>query len=379
MTDENLLAWVRARIEERTPESDMLDYKSTLELGTRQSKLELAKDVSSFANERGGLLLYGVPETDDDGIPIPKPLSECGFTPTKGLREQAENVVLDVIEPPLPELHLRLLNLDDARCMFFVYHPQSWARPHMVAGYDHARYYRRGNFRAVRMREREVEAAYAARRAVAVAAASFLATSDFGPRAPRYSLRVVLVPHLGLSHRATMRSLEFRNWLFPQLVANRRGEWLPFIDGWRFRAYAHGEVDGRQFDVRVFHSGAIAFTADATDAMHQCEDRVSLRLIQLSQVLRLYAVDVALNVWRRLQLAGPLTIRFELHAVGDCKLMAESPWLAYTDERPFLPKDIILDEEATVGELMHSPESVLLRVLDRLAAAGGLGIRAQNE
>ena len=48
--------------------------------------------------------------------------------------------------------------------VLLVYHPASWNRPHMTL-YKDGRYYRRGNFRAVLMREREVEAAYAARRA----------------------------------------------------------------------------------------------------------------------------------------------------------------------------------------------------------------------
>ena len=57
MTDDELAVWATRLIELRVPESEMLDYKAELDLEnhSKSSRAELAKDLSSFANERGGV------------------------------------------------------------------------------------------------------------------------------------------------------------------------------------------------------------------------------------------------------------------------------------------------------------------------------------
>src|SRR5437588_10731223 len=80
MTDQELAAWVCDAITRRTPESEMLDYKRTLNVEGRPARVELGKDVSSFANDRGGVLLYGVAEDDSGPAPVPVALSECGIS-----------------------------------------------------------------------------------------------------------------------------------------------------------------------------------------------------------------------------------------------------------------------------------------------------------
>jgi Schlafen, AlbA_2 len=58
LSDDDLRDWCLQRIEMRSPESDVLDYKQEFGALSKESvKLELAKDVSSFANERGGVLV----------------------------------------------------------------------------------------------------------------------------------------------------------------------------------------------------------------------------------------------------------------------------------------------------------------------------------
>ncbi len=167
MNPEELNRWVRSLIERRAPESAWLDYKADLRLDGRRERVELAKDVSSFGNERGGTLVYGVPEEDEGALRVPRPLNECGFDIPTGLPEAGENILLDTIDPPLPEGFIAVITIPEIspRALLLIHHPASWNRPHMVSGYEDGRYYRRGNFRAVRMTEQEIEAAYAARRA----------------------------------------------------------------------------------------------------------------------------------------------------------------------------------------------------------------------
>ncbi len=59
--------WTRARLEqmikEGIEESLSLDYKRAASLGTtNERRVEITKDVSSFANSTGGILIYGISE-----------------------------------------------------------------------------------------------------------------------------------------------------------------------------------------------------------------------------------------------------------------------------------------------------------------------------
>ncbi len=255
MTEDELLAWVRDTIRRQTPESDQLDYKAAISIGRREERIELARDVSSFANERGGVLLYGVPEDRGNGVPMPRPLEECGIDMPARLPEDMENILLETIEPVLPELFIRPLVLPEIapRALLMVHHPASWNRPHMVARYDQGRYYRRGNYRAVLMREREVEAAYAMRGAAVRHAQEFFDSADFGaiPAEERF-LRVIVCPHFTLVRREAMRERQFREWLEANNPAGRRGDWIPFLDGVRFVSYTTGGLRGLQFEVGCF-------------------------------------------------------------------------------------------------------------------------------
>ncbi len=51
-------------ISNKAEEAINLEFKSSDSLGTQeQKKKELAKDVSSFANSEGGIIVYGIRET----------------------------------------------------------------------------------------------------------------------------------------------------------------------------------------------------------------------------------------------------------------------------------------------------------------------------
>ena len=53
-TDADLDSWIRYLVDNAEPESTVLDYKQTLNLKTQADRREVAKDITSFANEIGG-------------------------------------------------------------------------------------------------------------------------------------------------------------------------------------------------------------------------------------------------------------------------------------------------------------------------------------
>ena len=361
------------------PESDSLDYKAELNLRTRLERIELAKDVSSFANELGGTLLYGVPEIQENGVPVPVPLNDCGFEIDLGLPEQVENILLDSIKPVLPNLFVKPVSIPgvEGKQILVVHHPASWNKPHMVEAYEARRYFRRGNYRAVTMSEREVEAAYASRRSVRIAAEEFFRTADLGtvPNSGLF-LRTIVFPTFTLVRRETMREQEFRTWLSKNQPKERRGEWIPFLDGVRFLSLAAGALYGKQFELRYFHNGAAIFTTDLQLVMSP--DGTALNLTSIEKVIDLYGLSMTAKFCEFMGISSPLVIKVELHRCGGIKGFYQPPeWYGGSETGPSalpLPqeRETAFIEESSSDELIGQRDKVLGRLAERLFAAFGL-------
>jgi len=375
MLPQELAEFVRKLIRERWPESDSLDYKRELNITTRRDRIELAKDISSFANEIGGTLVYGVPEeTNGDAVPTPQSIENCGITIDSDLPERIENILLNSIHPVLPNLFVKTVNLAeiDPKLILLIYHPASWNKPHMVELDRHRRYYRRGNYRTVPMSEREVEAAYASRRSFQIAAEDFFRSADLGevPSTGPF-LRIIVFPQFSLVRRDRMREDAFRTWLRDNPPAERRGDWFPFLDGVRFLSYATGALNGRQFELRLFHNGALSFTADPTMVIGNNK----LDLAEVRKIIDLYSFIPASKAFELLGIAGPLTVKVAIH--GGVNLEAIfGPQIWFADPirgpTPLHQDPTAFVEESSTDELLAERERLLARIIDRLASAFGI-------
>ena len=111
-------AQLERMLDDRKPEDAHLDYKGTESLLPsgrggggldRQKRAEdISKDVSSFLNSDSGLMVYGVPESEDPsrtgGSPIPGG-PEIGFRRGEVTKETIEDLITSNIQPrPGPDL-----------------------------------------------------------------------------------------------------------------------------------------------------------------------------------------------------------------------------------------------------------------------------------
>lgn len=375
MSDQELCDLIESWIKSKVPESNELDYKESISVASRKEKIELGKDISSFANVRGGALLYGVPEIKEDGVPIPDDLSKCGIDLHGNLSEDIENILFSVIVPPLTELDIRILKLEELhpKVLLFIYHPESWNKPHMLEGYKDHRYYRRGNFQSVPMSEEEIEAAYLFRKISLSHANNFFDTGFFKEIPSNHGrfFRAIICPRFSLNKKEIMFEERFKSWLDMNSPGGRRGEWMPFVDGWRFESYAPGEFHGRSFEVRLFHNGAICFTSDLKGMIQQ--DR-GLYLNELAKQLNMTFLSIANKAFEYLKITGPLSLQISLHNVQ--KINA---WIVINDfshdGMAKMDKDVIrFVEEMSVSELSLKPADVLQRLLRRLSFTFGIWI-----
>ena len=157
-------------IEEQTPEDLHLDYKergsllpSTRGAGRldKQKRAEdISKDVSSFLNSDGGVLVYGVPETQDPGLtggsPVPSG-SEIGFQREEIRKETIEDLITSSIQPKPGADLFRVMEVpygSEGRVLFVVEVAVG------IGGVWQAkdkRYYRRFQFKAEPMEHYEIE------------------------------------------------------------------------------------------------------------------------------------------------------------------------------------------------------------------------------
>jgi hypothetical protein len=139
-----------ALINNSAEESVHLDFKAAGSLSKDdKKKAEIAKDVSAFANSDGGIIVYGIEEQEHKA----HALSYIdGNTYTK---EWLEQVIQDKIQRRIERLEIFPIrdNGDIAKSIYIVKIPRSSNTLHMSA--DKC-YYKRNNFRSVKMEEYEV-------------------------------------------------------------------------------------------------------------------------------------------------------------------------------------------------------------------------------
>jgi hypothetical protein len=140
-------------------ESLQLEYKASPAIDKKddKKKIEMARDISAFANAEGGQIVYGMTENDDH---------EPGGL-DQGIDKQAytliwiEQVLQQHITPAIPGLKPRHVPLTGKMVAVVINVPATKSDPHQVSD---GRYYRRHNYNRLIMEHYEVRDAF--RRAV---------------------------------------------------------------------------------------------------------------------------------------------------------------------------------------------------------------------
>ena len=151
-TEDDLLRF----ISNKAQESLTLDFKGCGALTNKSWKHDFVKDVSAFANSAGGVLIYGLKESEDthEAQEI-----DLGFDPTEPSKEQLEQIVNSRIHRRIEGVRYNAVSLNHSRpgrVAYVISVPESSHAPHMA---DH-RFYRRFEFESVPMEEFEVRERY---------------------------------------------------------------------------------------------------------------------------------------------------------------------------------------------------------------------------
>jgi len=142
---------IQSLIDNNVEESVHLDFKAAPALDkSEKKKEEISKDVSSFANSDGGIIVYGVSENKEHCAESLSFVDGNEFT-----KEWLEQVINSKINQRIKGIEIIPVRFDNSvsKTVFVVRVPRSSNAPHMCS--DH-RFYRRFNFSSVPMEEYEV-------------------------------------------------------------------------------------------------------------------------------------------------------------------------------------------------------------------------------
>lgn len=138
----------------RLRESDSLEYKEAIPLGTPTERRELLKDLSGMANGGAGTIVIGVSK-DSDNPELP---SQVVPLVDRGIVGRLEDVARDGIRPPLL-INLRTIDYSPGFVLVAEV-TRSPLGPYMVEAGRDRRYYIRQNSRTAPMGEQQVRDLY---------------------------------------------------------------------------------------------------------------------------------------------------------------------------------------------------------------------------
>ena len=145
---------IQLLIDNEVEESIYLDFKSCEALGKGDGKKkDISKDVASFANSDGGIIIYGVREENH------KASSFSFVDGNEFTKEWLEHVINSSIQRRIEEVEIiPLRNRNEiSQSIYIVKIPRSMDAPHLSSD---KRFYKRFNFESVPMEEHEIRQLY---------------------------------------------------------------------------------------------------------------------------------------------------------------------------------------------------------------------------
>jgi hypothetical protein len=313
LTDSEIYEMIESLVRNKTPESVSLDYKKTLNFYIEREKIEVAKDITSFANTIGGCCIYGIDEERADKKSAPIPKENYGIDPIEVDLLDLENVLSHIVSPPLPDLRIRQISLPSVhnKVVYLLWHSKSWVAPHMVSGFKHARYYKRGNFKTEPMEEHEIEALYHAKSLSHNRCKEIIKSLDYGLDNiihSAYVIKFIFSPYYLIP---TIKYFTYTN-ASDFINTERKGHLISFSDGVAYIS------NTRVFIVKAFFNGVFTISYDFQSSL--VEKNIDNHIFNVTQTenlrkhLQRTIMPFITHFYKKIKFSGPTLINMSGNA-----------------------------------------------------------------
>lgn len=107
-------------------ESQIVEYKSQMYGRSDSEKKEMLRDISSFANAYGGILIIGIEEQNK------VPINKINIENVEQETDRIEMSCLSNIEPRISGLKCKVISMESGENIIIVFIPRSFRKPHMI-------------------------------------------------------------------------------------------------------------------------------------------------------------------------------------------------------------------------------------------------------
>lgn len=134
---------LRELVDGKVLEQETLEYKRLIHGDEDLETREFLADVSSFANTRGGHIIYGIAE--EDGVPARLCGTGLGDSEVDAAILRLDSQIRDGIEPRIPDVRIIPVCLRTGAWCIVIHVPPSYRAPHRVIFKGHGHFYARAS------------------------------------------------------------------------------------------------------------------------------------------------------------------------------------------------------------------------------------------
>jgi hypothetical protein len=358
-------------MENKIPESKVLDYKVDLKFGDRD-KREFLADISAFANTAGGYLLIGIAE--ESGIPSDLPGIALDNPDAEMLK--LISLIRDCTEPRIPGVTINPVRLQNSRYILAIHIPKSWAAPHVVSIDKHWRFYARHSGGKYQLDVPELRQAFLMSESLAEKIRRFhiervgLVISGETPTnlmsGPRFIFHIVPVDSFGPGQQVDMSMLEEKGIHFMPLGASGYNHRYN-LDGYlTCDEEKNGETSETLAYTQLFRNGIIESVCVDKEWFDERDKAIPIAYYE-EQMLRF--LSSSLKSLKALEVEPPYSLMVTITGVKHRSLHLGRSQMRrnyYIDRDVLqLPDVLIQDKDLTAGKIMRP-------IFDAIWNAGGL-------
>lgn len=374
---------VAALIENQIPEGIRLDYKEKLPGGTDDDKKEFLADVSSFANARGGMLVFGVKEKRDAaGQPTGLPESVPALPDVTVDKEigRLGSIIRDGIEPRIFGVEIRGIGCG-AGPVIIVRIPQSFASPHLVNFKKSSRFYARNSSGKHQLDVHEIRVAFSVSESLPARIRDFRADRLAKITAGDTPLPLARGRGLVVLHMVPASAMQPGARVDPALVAGQLAALQPMytthghsgrynFDGYVVYANRDAKTGETHAYTQVFRHGGL----EATESILLQGFREPDKPIVPDPVLEpelFKAVERYCRALGQLQIAGPVFVMLSLLGMKGFRFHLGT-WPDPMSPMTPIDRDDLILPEVMMEDMDQRADALLRPVFDQIWQAGGL-------